>query len=109
MSVAGTITSGTVSPKRGAVAGGASGQASGTLTVTVAVADLEKFVPSGATVVQIYVAPLSASRTGQVRYKKLLAGFTKAHVPATAGGATVDVTVDVPTFFLHCCISNVLL
>lgn len=99
MSVAGSIASGTVSPRRGAVAGGVGGEASGTLTVTVTVADLEKFVPAGATVVQVYVAPLSASRTGQVCYKKLLAGFTKAHVPATASGTTVKVTVEVRTSF----------
>ena len=54
--------------------------------------DLAHFTPAGSTVVQIYAAPLSASRTGQVRYKKMLAGFTKAAIAAT-GTTTVQVEV----------------
>ena len=65
-------------------------KASGKLTVAVGVTDLAHFLPSSSTVVQIYAAPLSASRTGQVRYKKMLAGFTKAAIAAT-GSTTVQV------------------
>ena len=68
------------------------GSASGELTVSVTVQDLKSFIPSGSTVVQIYIVPLSASRTGQVRYKMTLAGFTKAAI-APHGTTTVDVSV----------------
>ena len=83
MSVSGAVRSGrTDGPQK----------ASGKLTVSVAVTDLAHFLPSSSTVVQIYAAPLSASRTGQVRYKKMLAGFTKAAIAAT-GTTTVAVEV----------------
>jgi hypothetical protein len=64
----------------------------GTITVTVTVKDGQGFQPEGATVVQVYAAPLSASRTGQVRYKKMLVGFTKARI-AASGVTAVDVEV----------------
>jgi beta-glucosidase len=74
----------------GTVTGGKS--PSGNLTVSITVRDLLSHSPSGSTVVQVYAAPLSASRTGQVRYKKTLVGFTKAAIAAT-GTTTVEVVV----------------
>jgi hypothetical protein len=75
---------------RGAIHGGKA--PGGSLTVSVTVSDLASHTPTGSTVVQIYSAPLSASRTGQVRYKKTLVGFTKAAV-AASGSTTVEVEV----------------
>ena len=89
MAVAGTIHSG----KTGGSSGGKDTPATGTLTVTVTVKDLAAFTPAGATVVQVYAAPLSASRTGQVRYKKMLVGFEKAAVAAN-GETKVTVSVE---------------
>ena len=66
--------------------------AAGAFIVKVTVADLAAYKPEGATVVQVYAAPLSASRTGQVRYKKTLVGFTKANVAAD-GETEVEVEV----------------
>jgi hypothetical protein len=80
--------------KSGRVGGDGSGTPpSGKFTVTVKVRDLAKFTPEGSTVVQVYAAPLSASRTGQVRYKKTLVGFTKAAV-AASGETSVEVQVE---------------
>ena len=66
--------------------------AAGAFIVKVTVADPAAYKPEGATVVQVYAAPLSASRTGQVRYKKTLVGFTKANVAAD-GETEVEVEV----------------
>jgi hypothetical protein len=76
MAVAGTVYSG----RTGGTAGTNTKAATGKFTVSVTVKDLAEFKPEGATVVQIYAAPISASRTGQVRYKKMLVGFAKAAV-----------------------------
>jgi beta-glucosidase len=89
MGVAGAIRSG----RTGGSSVPAASRAAGSLTVTVAVKDLVGFRPEGSAVVQIYAAPLSASRTGQVRYKKTLVGFSKARIAAT-GETTVDVRID---------------
>lgn len=86
MTVSGSIRAGPIPGKPDSASG------SGSLTVSVDVEDLAHVQPEGATVVQVYAAPLSASRTGQVRYKKTLVGFTKTRVPATS---TVTVTVEV--------------
>ena len=85
---------GQVNPGRGHGGGSTPGRTQdyGNLTVSVVVEDLAHFTPAGATVVQIFAAPLSASRTGQVRYKKILVGFTKALV-APQGTTTVEVVV----------------
>ena len=88
MTVAGTVRSG----RTGGVAGTGAKPPSGELTVTVTVKDLAAFTPTGATVVQVYAAPISASRTGRVRYKKMLVGFQKASVAAN-GETKVAVTV----------------
>jgi hypothetical protein len=77
----------------GALRGGAAPR--GSLSVSVQVSDTsshQSWWPPGSTVVQIYAAPLSASRTGQVRYKKTLVGFTKAAI-ATSGVTTVAVDI----------------
>lgn len=86
MSVRGNLTAGRSDQK------GSHAADFGELTVSVTVEDLHHFTPSGSTVVQIYMAPLSASRTGQVRYKMTLAGFSKAAI-APEGTTTVDVSV----------------
>jgi beta-glucosidase len=84
MSVTGAVTAGR--------SDSGSSPGAGSLVVSVTVEDLAHFQPAGATVVQIYAVPLSASRTGQVRYKKTLAGFTKAAIAPT-GATVVTVTV----------------
>ena len=63
------------------------------VVVTVTVVDLARFKVEGAAVVQIFAAPLSASRTGVVRRKKMLVGFAKVWVPASGEGVAVDVHV----------------
>ena len=50
---------------------------------------------AGSGVVQVYYSPLSTSRSQLVRYKRMLAGFAKVHVPPPPGKVRAAVTLRV--------------
>jgi len=80
--------------------------AAGAFTVKVTVSDLAAYTPEGAAVVQVYAAPLSASRTGQVRYKKTLVGFTKANIAADVRQLTSTSCYTISHVLISCASSH---